>query len=94
MRQADHAHAVLSGVRELEARLEALTLQELVRNLKKYSCPVSCVRLAAFRSAMEKIHEYPQGLSDNCVRFASLRVDNKADPASVAFELRIVQALF
>ena len=92
-REIDHAHAVLSDVRQFDVRLLRLRDEKLMRHLNENARAIAGVDLAATRAAMIEIHQDLQALLDEIMRLLALDVGDEADAAGVLFKLRIIQAL-
>ena len=88
-RQEQCTDGVVAGGRQLDAEFGCLLGNELVRYLDQNAGAVAGARIGADRAAMLEIDQDCQRVFDDPVRFASLDVGNKSDPAGIFFQRRI-----
>src|SRR5207249_10049314 len=93
-REEDHADPVLAGVGQLHAGVGARAREELVGHLEQDARPVARAGVAALGAAVKEVVEDLEPLADDVVRLDALDMGDEADPATVLFEGRIVEALF
>ena len=88
-----HAHAILARVGKGDADAGALAGEELVRDLDEQAGAIARFRIAAAGATVQQVQQDLNALEDDVVGLLALDVDHKPDPAGVALERRIVQAL-
>ena len=92
VRQKQRADGVVARRRQFKAERGRLFGEEFVRGLHQYAGAVAGARIGADRAAVLEIEQDRQRVLDDLVRFASLDVGNKSDPAGIFFQRRIKQA--
>ena len=90
--QEDHADAVLTGGRQLDALGRHLGPVELVRDLDEDARAVAHQLVGAHRAAVVEVLEDLQALLDDRVRPAALDVRHEADAAGIVLARGVVQA--
>ena len=90
-RQEHQAGAVMTESRQFETERGAGRAQESIGHLNQDAGTVAGIFFATARTAVLKIGKDGQGLTNDCVRLATLHVDNEADSTGVMLLGRIVQ---
>ena len=88
-----HAHAVAPARGQGNAQQGAFVVEELVRRLDEQPRPVAGVDLGPAGPAVVEVGEGRDGLLHDGVGTVPLEVHEKAHPARIAFEARVVEAL-
>jgi hypothetical protein len=89
-RQEHQARTIRACLRKRERNNLA---KERVRRLDQNAGAVARVRLAPARAAMLQVDEHLHRLAHDCIRLASLDVDDEADATGVALVIRVVETL-
>jgi hypothetical protein len=92
-RQEDHAHAVLTGSGQRETEARGFPVKEGVRNLDRDARAVSRVGVTTAGPTMREVDEDLNSLGDDVMGLTALDVGNETNPAGVALEARMVEAL-
>ena len=92
-RHEQGADGIVAGIRQLEADLGGLALEEGVRNLDQDAGAVAGARIRADRAAMFEVAQDVDRVGDDLMRLHTLDVGDEADAAGILFQARIVQAL-
>jgi len=80
-------------LRQLETDLGRLACKESVRDLHQDAGAVTSTRIGTDRAAMLQIAENVERVENDLMRLLAFYVGDKADPARILFETRIVHAL-
>ena len=89
--EVHHAHAVLASRRQGDTHALGFVGQKLVRHLDEDAGSVTRIGLAAAGAAMIQVSQDLEPLLDHRMGLGSLDVGDKADAASVVFEVRPVE---
>jgi len=92
-RHENHPNTVITRRRQADTRFFGDELEKIVWWLDYNSRAIARIGFAPASAAMIEVQQKLQGLADDGVRFFSLYVDYKPDPAGIVFELWIVQTL-
>ena len=92
-RHEQRADRVVAGLRQLEADLRGLALEEGVRNLHQNAGAVAGARIGANRATMLEIAQNVERVGDDLVRLLALDVGDEADAAGILFQAGIVETL-
>ena len=89
-RQEDHADTVFAYRRQREPKFRAFAAEKLVRDLNENSGAVTCLRIAAARSAVRQVDQDLNAFGDDFMRRFALDIDEKANSAGVALVDRVI----
>src|SRR5580704_2776528 len=90
-RHEQRADRVFAGLRQLEADLGGLALEEGVRNLHQDAGAVAGARIGADRAAMLEVAENAERVGDDPMRLLALDVGDEADAAGILFQRGVVK---
>ena len=91
LRHEQGADGVFAGLRQLEADLGGLALEEGVRDLHQDAGAVARARIGADRAAMLEIAEDADRVGDDLMRLLALDIGDEADAAGILLERGIVE---
>ena len=86
--------AVMADRWKFETKSRRFRHEEIMRHLNQYARAVAGVRFAAARTAMVEVDKDLQGVAHQLVGLLTFHVDDKAQPARIVLELRIIKTLF
>jgi hypothetical protein len=92
--EKDHAHAVASPPRHIEAEPHALALEKAVRELKQDAGAVAGLGIAAGGGPVAKAPQYLEALLDDVTRLFALDMGDEAHAARVVLEVGMVEAVW
>ena len=86
----DHAHCILTWLRQFETQRGAFTGKKLMRNLYQHPGAVAGFWIAATRPAMGEVHQHLNPFADNLVALLSTHARDESHSASVVLIAGIV----
>src|SRR5690348_4554682 len=91
--QEDHANAVGAGIGKRKAELLAFASEELVRDLNQDSGAVAGFGIASASSAVRKIQQDLNSLTDDVVTFTAANAGYKPDSARIMLVRGVIETL-
>jgi hypothetical protein len=88
--QERHAHAIGTGLGQIESQLSALALKELVWDLEENAGAVASFRVAPAGSSVRQVEQYLNALGYNVVTFMAANTGDEADAAGIMLLRRMV----
>ena len=93
LRHEQCADRVVAGLRQLEADLGGLALEERVRDLHQDAGAVTGARVGADGAAMFEVAEDVDRVVDDLMRLLAFDVGDEADAAGILFQAGVVKSL-
>ena len=86
----EYAHAILSIIRQLHAKIRTFFGKKFMRCLDHDTCTVAGIVFATARAAMLHVLKNRERIRNDLVRFVSLYVGNETNSAGIMFKRRMI----